>query len=103
MRRAQGLLQEAEGSGGLIYSLDSFLAITNNVDGGLYEGGATTCSSNCTPRDDVFSFDDGISFWGGLTFSIIKPLTTFGRLASYKEAAEQNILIKTFKKYRVNT
>ena len=39
-------------------------------------------------------FDDGLSVWGGLTFSIVKPLATFGRLENYQEAAQNNILIK---------
>ncbi len=94
VRQAQGLLQEAEGSGGLRYSVDSYLALANGVDGGFYEGGADTCSGDCKPRDDLYDFDDGLSVWGGLTFSIIKPLATFGRLESYQEAAQNNILVK---------
>ena len=94
VRKAQGLLQEAEGSGGLRYSIDSFLAVANGVDGGFYEGGESSCSSNCEPRDDLYDLDDGLSLWGGLTFSIIKPLSTFGRLESYQNAAKNNILVK---------
>jgi len=29
-----------------------------------------------------------------MTFSIVKPLATFGRLENYQEAAQQNILVK---------
>jgi len=76
VRKARGLLQEAEGSEGFRYSVDSFLAIANGVD------------------DDQYDLDDGLSLWGGMTFSIVKPLTTFGRLESYQEAAEHNIVIK---------
>ncbi|MDJ0779641.1 MAG: TolC family protein [Gammaproteobacteria bacterium] len=94
VRQAEGLLQEAEGSGGWRYSIDSFLAIANGVDGGFYEGGESSCSSNCRPRDDVYDLDDGLSLWGGLSFSIVKPLATFGRLENYQEAAQHNILIK---------
>jgi len=94
VRKARGLLQEAEGSEGFRYSVNSFLAIANGVDGGFYEGGSSSCSGNCTPRDDQYDLDDGLSLWGGLTFSIVKPLATFGRLESYQEAAQHNIVIK---------
>ena len=44
VRQAEGLLQEAEGSGGLRYSVDSYLAITTGLEGGFYEDGADSCS-----------------------------------------------------------
>ena len=94
VRKARGLLQEAEGSEGFRYSVDSFLALSTGLDGGFYEGGEDSCSSNCAPRDDAYDFDDGLSLWAGLTFSIVKPLATFGRLENYQEAAQNNILIK---------
>lgn len=95
VRKAQGLLDEAEGSAGLRYGVDSFLAIATGVDGGFFAGGAESCSGPaCTPRDDAYDFNDGYSFWAGLTFSIIKPLATFGRLENYQKAAQQNILVK---------
>jgi len=94
VRKAQGLLQEAKGSEGWRYSVDSYLALTTGLDGGFYEGGDKSCSGNCTPRDDAYDYDDGLSVWGGLTFSIVKPLATFGRLENYEEAAQNNILIK---------
>jgi outer membrane protein TolC len=87
-------LQEAEGSGGFRYSVDSFLAVAPGVDGGFYKGGSDSCSNDCEPRDDAYDLNDGLSLWGGLTFSIIKPLATFGRLENYQEAAQQNIYIK---------
>ena len=94
VRKAEGLLLEAEGSEGFRYSVDSFLALATGLDGGFYEGGDDSCSGDCKPRDDAFDFDDGLSVWGGLTFSIVKPLATFGRLENYQEAAQSNILIK---------
>lgn len=94
VRQAEGLLEEAEGSAGFRYSVDSFLAIAPGVDGGFYEGGESSCSSNCEPRDDAYDLDDGLSLWAGLTFSIVKPLATFGRLESYQEAAQHNISVK---------
>jgi len=94
VRKAQGLLDEAEGSAGFRYEVDSFLAIATGVDGGFYEGGAESCTGTCTPRSDTYDFNDGLSLWGGLTFSIVKPLATFGRLENYQKAAQQNILVK---------
>ncbi len=94
VRQARGLLQEAEGSEGLRYSVDSFLALSTGLDGGFYDEGEDSCSTNCEPRDDTYDFDDGFSLWGGLTFSVVKPLATFGRLENYQEAAQQNITVK---------
>lgn len=94
VRKAQGLLQEAKGSEDFRYTVNSFLAIATGVDGGFYRDGESSCSGDCTPRDDAYDLDDGYSVWGGLTFSIVKPLATFGRLEGYQEAAQNNIVIK---------
>lgn len=94
VRKARAMLDEAEGSAGFRYGVDSFLAIATGLDGGFYEGGAESCSGSCTPRSDTYDFNDGLSLWGGLTFSIVKPLATFGRLENYEKAAQQNILVK---------
>ena len=94
VRKAEALLDEAKGSAGLRYGVDSFLAVTSGVDGGFFQNGDESCSTNCTPRDDVRDFNDGLSLWAGLNFSVIKPLMTFGRLENYQRAAQQNIVIK---------
>lgn len=94
VRKARGLFDEAKGSEGFRYSVDSFLAITNGVEGGFYEGGESSCSGECRPRDDIYDLNDGLSLWSGLTFSIVTPLTTFGRLEGYQEAAQNNIVVK---------
>lgn len=94
VRKAQALLQEAEGTEGWRFSVDSALAVITGVDGGFYENGDNSCSSNCRPRDDAYDFDDGLSLWASMTFSVVKPLTTFGQLEGYQEAARNNIIIK---------
>lgn len=94
VRQAKGLLQEAEGSEEFRYSVDSFLALATGLDGGFYAGGEDSCSGDCQPRDDIYDFNDGLSLWAGLTFSIVKPLATFGRLDNYQKAAQNNIAIK---------
>ena len=94
VRKAEAVLAEAKGSEGIQYGATSFLAITRGLDGGFYEGGADSCSGDCTPRSDNYDLEDGLSLWAGLTFSIIKPLMTFGRLENYQEAALQGIRVK---------
>ena len=94
VRKARGLLDEAKGSEGFRYELNSFLAIATGVEGGFYSDGDSSCSGDCRPRDDAYDLDDGLSVWGGVRFSIVKPLATFGRLESYQEAAQHNITIK---------
>jgi outer membrane protein len=94
VRKAKALLQEAEGTGGWRFAVDSALAVVTGVDGGFYENGATTCSTDCKPRSDTYDFNDGLSLWASMTFSIVKPLTTFGQLENYQEAARNNIVIK---------
>jgi len=94
VRKAQAMLDEAEGSADFRYGVNSFLAIATGLDGGFYEGGAESCSGTCTPRSDTYDFNDGFSLWAGMTFSIVKPLATFGRLENYQKAAQQNILVK---------
>jgi outer membrane protein TolC len=76
VRQAEGLLQEAKGSEGFRYSVDSFLAVATGLDGGFYEGGNDSCSGNCQPRDDAYDFDDGL------------------RLENYQDAAQSNIAVK---------
>ena len=65
VRQAEALLQEAEGSDGLRYGVDSFLALTTGVDGGFFQNGAESCTGTCTPRDDTYDFNDGLSLWAG--------------------------------------
>lgn len=94
VKKAEALLQEAEGQGGLRYSIDTYMAVTTGVDGGFYEEGQESCTGGCTPRDDTYDLDDGLSLWASLTFSIVKPLATFGLLEGYQNAARANILVK---------
>ncbi len=91
---AQALLDQANASGGFRANLTSFVAITTGVDGGFYTDGANSCSSNCEPRDDAYDFNDGFSLWAHLQMTLVKPLSTFGRLENYQKAAGFNILVK---------
>lgn len=91
---AQALYDQANSSGGFRANITSILAITTGVDGGFYDGGEDSCSSNCEPRDDTYDFDDGFSLWAQLQMTLVKPLSTFGRLENYQKAASHNILVK---------
>ncbi len=91
---AQALFDQANSSGGFRANVTSFLAITTGVDGGFYDNGEESCSSNCEPRNDTYDFEDGYSLWAHLQMTLVKPLSTFGRLENYQKAASHNILLK---------
>lgn len=91
---AQAVLEQANASGGFRANSTSFLAIVTGVDGGFYDKGEASCSVNCQPRDDIFDFADGLSLWAKFQMTLVKPLTTFGRLENYQKAASHNILLK---------
>ena len=84
---ARGLLEEAQGHRGLIIDANMFEGLAPAVHGGFYQYGAY---SGTSPRTDG-PLPDGLSDWTSLQFAIIKPLYTFGKIASYSEAAKGNI------------
>jgi len=88
---ARALLAEVEGRGGLSLNLNSFVGLAPAVEGGIYAGGAETCSGDCRLRDDGLGLEDGISPWFFLSAQLIKPLATFGKLENYRKAAEANV------------
>ncbi|MDE3207677.1 MAG: TolC family protein, partial [Pseudomonadota bacterium] len=90
VEEARGLLDEAKGHGGVMFSGNSFLGIAPAVSGGIYSGGA---QSGTTLRSDEYPVKR-YSDWEYLEFSIIKPLYTFGKLHHYTAAARNNILVK---------
>lgn len=92
--KARALLKEANSAGGIRSEVTAFAAITTGLDGGFYSDGDTSCATDCEPRDDTYDFNDGYSLWLRMQLSILKPLTTFGRLENYQKAAEHNINVK---------
>ncbi len=91
---ARGMLQEVQGNGGWRLSANAFVGLAPKVEGGFYEGGATSCTAfPCTPRSDGNSFN-GVSDWTHLDFALIKPLYTFGKLEHYGDAAQGNVDLK---------
>ncbi len=84
---ARALLQQALGSDDLIYDVNAFIGLVNQVDDGFY------AADGVTPRSDKYDWQ-GISSWTNVQFSIIKPLYTFGKIENYAEAAKGNIEVK---------
>ncbi len=93
---ARALLQEALGHRGLRYDVNAFVGIAPGVDGGFFEApnGKSCTSLPCTPRDDLYELNDGLSPWVSVQFKIIKPLYTFGKIERYAEAAQGNVDVK---------
>ena len=91
---ARGLLKEVQGNLGWRVGVNAFVGLAPEVEGGFFEGGAQSCTSfPCTPRSDGNDLD-GLSDWSHLTFTLIKPLYTFGKVEHYGDAAQGNIDIK---------
>ncbi|MDP1927094.1 MAG: TolC family protein [Thiobacillus sp.] len=102
---ARGLLQEVQGNTGWRVGVNAFIGLAPEVEGGFYQGGAQSCTAlPCTPRSDGKELN-GLSDWTHLSFTLIKPLFTFGKLEHYGDAAQGNIDIKRgeLKKTRTDT
>jgi outer membrane protein TolC len=91
---ARGLLDEAKANMGWRANANAFVGLAPKVDGGFYQGGATSCLvTPCTPRSDGDHID-GVSDWTHVEFALIKPLYTFGKIDHYKAAAQGNVEVK---------
>ena len=90
VEQARALLEEAQGNNGWRLDANLFVGLAPQVEGGFYQGGAT---SGTVPRSDAYHWN-GLSDWSSLEFSIVRPLYTFGKLERYAEAARGNIDVK---------
>ena len=102
---ARGLLQEVQGNTGWRVGVNAFIGLAPEVEGGFYQGGVQSCTAlPCAPRSDGKELN-GLSDWTHLSFTLIKPLFTFGKLEHYGDAAQGNIDIKRgeLKKTRTDT
>lgn len=90
VEQARAMLEEAQGNNGLRLDANLFVGLAPAVEGGFYQGGAT---SGTTPRNDAYDWK-GLSEWTALQFSIVKPLYTFGKIERYTDAAKGNIDVK---------
>lgn len=87
---ARGLLTEVKGNQGWRVNANAFIGLAPAVDGGFYQGGASTGTNPRTDADDW----NGLSDWTHLEFALIKPLYTFGKIDEYGKAAQGNIDIR---------
>jgi len=89
---ARAQIDEAQGHKGWTIDLNSFLGVAPAVSGNAFSGGACQPGS-CELRRDRYDFN-GLSLWADVTFSVVKPLYTFGKIENYTKAAEANVEVK---------
>ena len=87
---ARGLLEEAQGAESWIFDVNTFLGLSPDVKGGIFEDP----EGNIQIDADAFDFS-GVSPWYSLTFEIVYPFSTLGKSESYAEAASNNIKIQS--------
>ena len=85
---ARGMLQEAEGSDSWVYDVNTFIALSPRVKGGIFQDG----SGNLVIQSNALDFN-GISPWYDVEFAILHPLYTYGKVENYSTAAQNNIKI----------
>lgn len=90
---ARALKDEASGSDDLMVSLNTFVGLTTQVEGGLYGEDGEGCVGSCVSRDDNADIN-GLTPWFNLQVGLIKPLYTFGKIENYEAAAAGNIALK---------
>ena len=86
----RGLLLEARGGESWIFDLNTFVGFAPDVKGGVFEDN----EGNLKIDSDALDFD-GVTPWYNLQFSIIRPISTFGKVEGYEEAAKNNIEIQS--------
>lgn len=89
---ARAVVDEARGYEGWLFDVNAFLGLTTSVKGGFFENGGCV-PGDCTVRSDRYDVD-GLSLWGNVTLSVVKPLYTFGKVENYTEAARANVEVK---------
>ncbi|MGD8569257.1 MAG: TolC family protein [Gammaproteobacteria bacterium] len=87
---ARGLLEEAKGAESWVFDVNSFVGLSPDVKGGIFEDS----QGNLNISKDALDFT-GVSPWYNLQFQIVYPFNTLGKSESYAEAAENNIRVKT--------
>lgn len=85
----RGLLLEAKGGESWIFDVNTFVGFAPDVKGGVFEDE----EGNLKVDSDALDFD-GVSPWYNLQLSIIRPISTFGKVEGYADAAENNIKIQ---------
>jgi outer membrane protein len=94
VEQARALLDEVQGNKDVRLDANLFVGLAPKIKGGFYDNGAVSCMATpCTPRNDGDEIH-GLSDWTSLTFTLIKPLYTFGKIENYSEAAQGNMDVK---------
>ena len=88
---ARGLLQEANGAESWIYDVNTFLALSPQIKSG------NVVNADKTVNSDALDFD-GVSPWFNLEFTIVRPLTTFGKI-EHKVVSELSVESRFKKAY----
>ena len=84
---AEGLLQEAQGAKSWIFDTNTFLGMSPKIRSADY------IKDNGEIDRSALDFA-GVGPWLKLDFTVVKPITTFGKVEHYSEAARNNILLK---------
>lgn len=87
---ARAMVREVEGNAGWRLTANAFVGLAPEVKGGFYQGGAFT---GTVPRTDGDRLR-GISDWTHLDFVLVRPLTTFGKIERFGDAARGNVDLK---------
>lgn len=85
----RGLLAEAHGGESWIFDVNAFVGFSPDVKGGVFEDE----EGNLKVDKDALDFD-GVSPWYNLQLSVVRPISTFGKVEGYADAAENNIIIQ---------
>jgi len=84
---ARGLLQEAQGAKSWIVDSNTFLGLSSKIRSADY------IKANGEIDRDALDFA-GVGPWLKIDFSVVKPISTFGKIEHYSEAARNNIILK---------
>ena len=95
--KARALVAEVDGHLGARAEFNGFVGISPAVRGSPFTADPCGGSGNppCTLRRDRYSLEQGLSPWLYTQFTIVKPITTFGKVDPYREAARANVRVKT--------
>jgi len=86
----RGLLAEAKGAESWIFDINTFVGLSPDVKGGVFEDS----EGNLKIDSNALDFT-GVSPWYNLQLAIVRPISTFGKAEGYTEAAENNIKVQT--------
>jgi len=95
--KARALVAEVDGQLGARADFNGFVGLSPAVEGGPFTAEPCGGAGNppCTLRRDRYSLEQGLSPWLYTQFTIVKPVTTFGKADAYRAAARANVRVKS--------